>query len=112
MLHIREKYEKRQAEEIRFRFNFEESKVYVHSLVGGRSVGQDKPKKVCLLLMTLPLVTISHCCRNERGAVRITCTEEQPNTAVELSTGAIPTVSIQILKQSQGRQMLYSSYWY
>lgn len=34
--------------------------------------------------------------------------EEQPKIAVGLSTGAVPTVSIQILMQNQGRQMLYS----
>lgn len=48
------------------------------------------------------------CCRNEHGPVQVTCIEKQPKIALGLPTGAVPTVSIQILKQNQGRQMLYS----
>lgn len=48
------------------------------------------------------------CCRNEHGAIRVTFMEEQPKIAVGLSTGAVPTVSFQILNQDQGRPMLCS----
>lgn len=82
MLHVGEKYENRQAEETRFRFNFEESKVCVHSLVEGSSVGQDKPKKVYLLLTALPAVTIGHCAAAGTDTVQVTCMEEQPKIAV------------------------------
>lgn len=78
--------------------------------MGGRSVGQDKPKKVCLVSHEPPSGDHQSlcCCRNEHGVIQVTCVEEQPKIAVGLSTGAVPSVSSQILKQNQGRQMLYS----
>lgn len=110
-----EKYEEKQAEEISFRFNFEERKGCVHSFMGGRLYLA--PMKVYLLLMTLPLMTISHCVPEAMNAIvlgsHVWKSSQKLQLGFQLQQSPLSALVLELeSEKANAVEPTHSSWWY